>query len=246
MTSTRRTLSASSVLVAPRKAVKYFRRKTYIIERMVVLALLKRIGLYEYCHIIPARSSAIPFRHQQALRKLRHDVFAVPNISGFYHGILRDFWEAYGLGERCLLISETVPTRQVFASKYPQTDFTCSDFYVDLQSCSQTDVLWDICSPQIPESLHGRFDSVICQATMEHVWDPATALENLFELLNTSGRLFIHTHTPCFFYHAWPRDYCRFWPDWFKDAEVRIPGAQLLEMLCVSGHAFVAYEKLGL
>jgi hypothetical protein len=207
------------------------------------LLLLERFGLYHYSHIIPGRTSARSLSQFQALYKLHFDTFQVPNISGFYHGIMRDLWEDYGLGQKGLLISESTRTRQAFSEVYPQTVFICTDYYVDLQSCAQTDVLWDICSPEIPRILQHGFDSIVCQATMEHVWAPDVAMKNLCGLLNVQGRFYLHTHAPCFPYHAWPRDYLRYWPDWFVDLEHHIPGMHLLELLCVAGHVFAVYEK---
>jgi hypothetical protein len=223
-------------------------RKTYlkILIQLKIWQLrrLGRVGLHKYVHIIPAKPSAKPLSQRQALNKLHFEMFRVPNISGFYHGIMRDWWEDYGLGNNCLLISESIRTRQAFSSVYPLTSFISTDYYVDLQPDDKTDVLWDICSREKPGLLQRGFDSILCQATLEHVFMPSTALENFSSLLNPAGKLYLHTHTPCFYYHAWPRDYYRFWPDWFKDVGNYIPGLRLLELLCISGHAFAVYEKV--
>jgi len=226
-----------------RKVYRWLNRRICMLNMAFRLRLLERIGLYQYRHVIPARPSVTPFSQAEALKKLYLDTFPVPNISRFYHGILRDWWGIYGLGKDCLLMSESIETRKAFSLAFPQTKFTATDYYVDMQSCAQTDVIWDMCLPSVPESLGRGFDSVVCQATMEHVWNPEAAMKNLFSVLRPSGKLYLHTHTPCFPYHDCPRDYLRFWPDWFADVGRHFSDVRLLELLCVSGHAFAVYEK---
>lgn len=148
-----------------RPVYRKMRREISMLITASRLRRLERMGLYKYSHIIPARPSVKLFSQSEALRKLYYDTFRVPNISGFYHGILRDLWENYGLGRECLLVSESTETRKAFSQRFPQTTFTATDYYVDLQSCAQTDVFLDNCSTEIPESLRYGFDSIECQET---------------------------------------------------------------------------------
>jgi SAM-dependent methyltransferase len=168
--------------------------------------------------------------------------FPVPNVSGFYHGILRSYWERHGLGSRCLLVSETKAVAQVFAEKWPAIRFVTTDYYVELQPNPACDVVWDLCSLSVPTDLRD-FDSVICQATLEHVWDPVQLMRNLSAVLNDGGTLYVQTHTPAFHYHAYPKDYLRYFPEWFTDVGETVGTLKLLELLCVDGHAFAVYRK---
>jgi len=181
---------------------------------------------------------------EEARRQFRQIGFRVPNVSGFYHAILRNYWERYGLGPRCLLVSETFPTSRVFQEGWPSTNFTCTDYYVDLQPEPQCDLVWNLCSPESPLEFRGTFSSVICQATLEHVLDPVQAVRNLSQALLPGGMLYIQTHTPAYSYHSYPRDYLRFFPDWFEDLGEFLQTVRLVELLCLDGHAFAVYRRL--
>jgi SAM-dependent methyltransferase len=119
-----------------------------------------------------------------------------------------------------------------------------TDYYLDLSSKeSQTDMVWNLYEP-IPEELATmQFGSVICQATLEHLLDPVGVLRKLAALLADDGHLYLHTHTPLFPYHGWPKDYLRFFPEWFRDVSLLIPEIEVIELCCVAGHAIAAYRR---
>jgi len=52
------------------------------------------------------------------------------------------------------------------------------------------------------------------------------------------------THTPAYQYHGYPKDYLRYFPDWFKDVGGVLGNLALVELLCLDGHAFAAYRHL--
>lgn len=58
--------------------------------------------------------------------------FSVPNLSGGYHGLMRQWWEYYGFGKSCLLVSETIPVRQAFEVSYPGVRFVSTDYFLEL------------------------------------------------------------------------------------------------------------------
>lgn len=177
-----------------------------------------------------------------ARKRLSGGHIRVPNVSGFYHGILREYFDQYGLGARCLLVSETKAVAEVFGRLFPGTDFVSTDYYLDLQPDPKCHVVWDLCSERPPESLVG-FQSIICQATLEHVLDPVQVLRNFSSILSEGGYLFVQTHTPAYVYHPYPRDYLRYQPDWFEDIEKLVRTLKLVELLCVDGHAFAVYRR---
>jgi len=168
----------------------------------------------------------------------------VPNISGFYHNILQKYWTHYGLGKKCLLVSETKAVGDVFTNKYPNTQFVTTDYYLDLQPNpnAKCDVVWDLCAKTIPDELN-HFNSIINQATFEHIIDPVQVMRNLVRVLEPQGLLYFQTHTPAFYYHGYPRDYLRYFPDWFMDIPKIIENIDLLELLCFDGYAFAVYKK---
>jgi SAM-dependent methyltransferase len=49
----------------------------------------------------------------------------------------------------------------------------------------------DICTPQMPDELLGRYDFVICTAVLQLVADPSAAIENIRSLLKPGGALII-------------------------------------------------------
>jgi len=53
-------------------------------------------------------------------------------------------------------------------------------------------IIHDLNAPTLPEELHEKFDVIIDHGTLEHVFHIPNALQNLFRLLKTGGRL-IHS-----------------------------------------------------
>jgi hypothetical protein len=186
--------------------------------------------------------SDTPMTKAEARRRLESGHLLVPNLSGFYHGILKGWWETHGLGEKCLLVSETNAVAEIFSERYPDTTFVTTDYFVDLQPNPTCDVVWDLCSSSVPAAVTG-VQSIVCQATFEHIQDPVQAMKNLSAALEPDGMLYLQTHTPAYHYHGWPRDYLRYFPDWFSDICATVGDISLQELLCVDGHAFAAYRK---
>jgi hypothetical protein len=172
-----------------------------------------------------------------------------PNTSAGYHGLLYQWWEHYGLGKQCLLMSESNNVKTVFENTYPNTKFITTDYFVELTSdlhpdSGGCDILWDLYK-EIPDTLEeSTFTSIISQATLEHLHNPIDTLRKLCRLLEYNGLLFLHTHLPNYAYHAYPKDYLRYWPDWFVDMAISIPEFRLEELVCVEGHALSVYRKI--
>lgn len=201
----------------------------------------RRYDRMEKAGVSPFVCSDPSVTRAQARYRLEHGHLLVPNLSGFYHGILKEWWERYGLGDRSLLISETHAVAEVFADKYPASKFVTTDYFVDLQPQPTCDFVWDLCSAEVPHEARGA-NSIVCQATLEHIIDPVRAMRNLTEALEPAGMLYVQTHTPAYHYHGWPKDYLRYFPEWFEDI-AGVVGLELVELLCVDGHAFAAYRK---
>ena len=173
-------------------------------------------------------------------------LFDAPNLSGGYHGILQQWWEYYGnIKGEWLLVAENAKVKKTFEKYYQPEKVRTLEKFSDLnQGANYSE---DICSYNLKEIISERFDIVLCQATLEHVYAPFQSVKNCFDLLKKNGIVLIHTHTPGFMYHPWPRDTLRFHPDWFLDISEQLYGAKLLE-LYVSGypnyHIFALFKKI--
>jgi hypothetical protein len=164
-----------------------------------------------------------------------------PNVMNGYHGILKQWWEHYTEGTDCLLVSENNEVKASFQQSYPDWNFVTVDLF-HLWG-GETDIHADLCG-DFGDDVHARFDLVICQATLEHVYDPFRAFLNMASFLKDNGVLAIHTHTPPFRYHAYPRDYFRFTLDWFEDIRSHVPDIELLELYAAEGNVFTLYKKV--
>lgn len=162
--------------------------------------------------------------------------YSVPNKSGGYHELLKQWWDKCLIDNRtCLLISENNLVKHEFEKVYKNVKFKTLDYYdenvdIKLNLCEQ----WEI---------ENTYDVIICQATLEHVYDPVMALKNMSNSLNDKGTLLLHTNVPGFEYHQFPRDYLRFYPDWFIDAENFIGNIKLTELCVVGFHIFAEYKR---
>jgi hypothetical protein len=168
------------------------------------------------------------------------------NHSHGYHGLLSQWWSDYGLGANCLLISETIEVANDFSKLYTSTNFISTDYYIDLVDEGKTHVLWNLYDTIPKELKEGSFNSVISQATMEHLMDPVGVVRKLKDLLIEGGFIYLHTHTPLYPYHGWPRDYVRYFPDWFRDLPQILKELELVELYCKEGHVFAAYKKVAI
>jgi hypothetical protein len=167
--------------------------------------------------------------------------FIAPNSSGGYHKLLKEWWDHYGKDKKeWLLISENNQVKSLFEKTYPDKRFYTTELYDDFNKT--TDFELDLCNVEHTKQLP-RVDVIICQATLEHVYDGYGAVKNMVDTLSSGGYLFIHTHTPGFVYHQYPRDYLRFYPDWFEDIPSTIGNIELKELVSVKNHIFSVYGK---
>jgi len=170
--------------------------------------------------------------------------FEVNNLSSGYHGILKQWWEYYKDTNKqndVLLVSEGNNIKSQFETQYPNWSFKTTDMFYDLQS--KPDIVADICDDNcLPEN---EFDIIICQATLEHVYNPFNAINNFQKSLKPTGILLIHTHPPGFDYHSYPRDYFRFMKDFWYDIPKWNPNLELLEFYMLKNEqVFTTYIKI--
>lgn len=164
--------------------------------------------------------------------------FRVSNTSGGYHKLLKQWWDHYFRGKRVLLISESAKVKEEFQQEYPHWEIRTTDCHD-----KTTDIFVDMCAKINPFT--EKFDLIINQATLEHVYNPFQAMENLVNSLNPGGFLITHTHPPACNYHQYPRDYFRFMKDWWYDLPKYIEGIELIEFFMHNNwDVFSLYQKV--
>lgn len=167
----------------------------------------------------------------------------VPNLSGGYHGLLKQWFDHYKRKNfKCLLISENNLVKEKFQTIYPDIEFKTTEFYDEMND--NVDLKLNLCDAWDNSALE-KFDIIVCQATFEHLYDPCTAIKNLSNISNINGIILIHTHVPGMFYHPFPKDYIRFHPDWFFDVKIFAKDLELVELIEAGVHIFAAYKKIG-
>ena len=77
------------------------------------------------------------------------------------------------------------------------------------------DIIFDLCD-RLDESLHEKYDKIICLAILEHVYNPFSAVDNLKKMLKKNGIIF--GYVPYLNYYHAPKnlkfqDYFRFSKD---------------------------------
>jgi len=171
--------------------------------------------------------------------------FPVKNLSRGYHGLLKQWLDNRAInGKNCLLISENDVSKRQFEDNYSDIEFKTLDHYPEMNE--NIDLKYNLCEYWNHDDIEtiGKFDIILCQATLEHLYDPYTAIKNLKNVLNVSGALMLHTHVPGMKYHPYPRDYVRFYPDWFLDIEKFMGKIKLTELVVVDVHIFAEYVKI--
>jgi SAM-dependent methyltransferase len=174
--------------------------------------------------------------------------FVVRNISTGYHKIMIDYIDKYidtNTELKVLLVSENNTVKQDFNNVYPKWDIDTIDLYPEISKDNNCDILGDICSYMNPIPIDNNYDLIINQATLEHLYNPFRAMENLTSKLKNDGLLVSHTHPPGFQYHQFPRDYFRFMKDWWYDLPKYISNIELKELyMHQNRHVFTLYQKI--
>jgi SAM-dependent methyltransferase len=154
------------------------------------------------------------------------------NLSRGYHGIFKKWWDYFGLSGDALVVGEEGSSgkavKEFFERTYPKIA------EVKTASLRDADILWDITKPYEHNVL---FDSVICQAVLEHVKDPVAAVKNMVSALKRGGLLYLHSHGPAFPYHAYPIDCYRFYRDGIL-AMAELSKTTIVDMLWTPLHWF--------
>ena len=99
------------------------------------------------------------------------------------------------------------------------------------------DYFWDF--ERSPPDM-GKFKLVVSQAILEHLINPYKHMEDLSQMLDKGGYLIVHSVMPGYFYHRWPVDCQRFYPDWFEEMAKRL-NLRIVSKHLYKGHIFYMY-----
>lgn len=176
--------------------------------------------------------------------------YVAPNLSKGFHGILKQYWDYYtnlyhpNEEINVLLVSENENVKKQLNEDYPKWNIDIIDLYPELQSGNDNIIVGNICNYNnpLPEN---KYDLIIAQAILEHVYNPFQAMVNFTKSLKNNGVVIIHTHPPGCPYHRFPSDYFRFMKDWWYDIEKYIDELELLELFQKCNlNVFSCYRKI--
>lgn len=159
--------------------------------------------------------------------------------SGFYNYLFKEWWKRFGLNGRGLLIGEpgkhSVAVKAKLYDEFPEIDEIYS---VDLDFA---DINWDITTPYDSE-ISTPFDWIICQAVLEHVTDPPSAMRNMDSVLKVGGKWYGQACGSTFPEHRKPIDCYRFLPDALK-AFCSFTNLEFVDFVWTPRQWLAAYEK---
>jgi len=158
-----------------------------------------------------------------------------PNVSAGFHGLLFKYLEHYGIGKTCMLIAEPPEVIPVFEAHFPGVAFSTLGYAGDTAEVYEQDL-------NVLVEPKATFDSLLSQATLEHVCRPSIFIENLARMCNKKGIIVIHTVGPDCILHRIPIDCVRFLKDFWFDLPKYLP-IELLAHTELGVHQFIAYRK---
>lgn len=161
--------------------------------------------------------------------------WSMENESEGYHGLLKTWFDHFGLEGTGLVIGEPGEAGEAVKNAF-KIEYEVEVYSVAL---SDADIVWDITKPLETDE---RYDWIVCQAVLEHVSDPVASVRNMGSILKKGGRLYIHTHGPGFGYHTNPIDCYRF----FRDALIAMAEVAKLDIDDIhwtNMHCFAVYRR---
>jgi len=163
--------------------------------------------------------------------------YGAPNLSGGFWDIELALLEEYGVGRSLVLVAEPAAVIPKMKERFPGTDVSVLPYSGD----HGEEFEYDLC---VPFTYPVVFDSALCQATLEHLPRPATAIENMLRLLRPGGILVLHTVGPGSEYHRYPIDCLRFWPDFYPAVTKYLnPKCELVAFAERGPHQFATWRR---
>jgi len=161
----------------------------------------------------------------------RSRVYKLPSESGIIFGTIVEFTNSIKPVSSLLLPGENIEVGKVYSNKFsiPRV--------VTIGINAGMDYFWDF--EKDPPDI-GKFELIISQAMLEHLINPFKHLVDLSRMLDDKGYLIIHSVMPGYFYHRYPIDCQRFYPDWFEEMAKRL-NLRIVSKHLHRGHIFYMY-----
>lgn len=176
---------------------------------------------------------------QNTADKERLHSVPVQNVSKKFDGLLIQWWRHFGLSGKGMVVGDggfCDPVKNKLRELFPEIGS------VEVADMRGADIIWDITKPP-GELLSSMYDWIICQATLEHVYDPVASIKNMLSCLKPSGLLYIHTVGPQMKIHRHPVDCIRFLRDFFVILEHELE-TEIVDMLWTPYHINVIYRRV--
>jgi SAM-dependent methyltransferase len=158
----------------------------------------------------------------------------LPSESSVYHGeIIKWAQDIFPPPKRVLLSGESKST-----AEYVQEKIKAKKVYT--AGLADVNYKWDF--EENPPRM-GQFDLIISQAILEHLINPYKHVQDLVRLLLPGGYLIVHSVIPGFWYHRFPIDTVRFFPDWFQEIAKRLD-LSVIKKRIKKTHIFYMYNKI--
>jgi len=158
----------------------------------------------------------------------------LPNESSIYFGeIIKWAQDIIPTPKRVLLPGESNST-----AKYVQEKISVKEMYT--AGLLDVDYTWNF--EEDPPKM-GQFDLIISQSILEHLLNPYKHMHDLTSLLFPGGYLIVHSLIPGFWYHRYPIDANRFFPDWFEEIAKRL-NLSIVKKRIRRTQIFYMYKKI--
>ena len=161
-----------------------------------------------------------------------YSVTNLPSESRIYHGEMIK-WAADIKPQNVLFAGENKTT-----SRYLKKIIHAKNVYS--VGLADSDYRWNF--EKNPPEIDIKFDLIVTQAILEHLLNPYKHVQDLSSLATQKGYILIHTVMPGFYYHRYPIDSVRFFPDWFEEVAKRLD-LRIVKKRIRDSHIFYLYQK---
>lgn len=165
----------------------------------------------------------------------RYRIKSVPNEAGLIlGGIVKYLRDIPGPVRNLLLLGENEAVKKIYRDTFKIETIATAGLYPD------SDLVWNY-EESLPANM-GTYQVIISQAMLEHLIDPYKHFKDVSQLLEPGGYFIVHTVLPGYFYHRYPVDCLRFYPDWFEEVAQRLKWRVVARHIR-RGYIFYKFQK---